>query len=291
MRDVFIVENIQENIEWESTAEVCRKLGFKGNWTVPTIDVDANRNGIFTVFNKKTGVPSKTQTQFMQNLTPIIRMTQTYYEQQKQYLRLAFTDPETGLPNNHAFLKRLNSEIKDGGCRFVAVVEPGEYSKIVDLYGRGAADALFIQLARRIEKAGEGKDNFVGRHSSASLVLMNDLTLNDTGEFHVPQLRNIVSEPFIIANQEMFLTLKIGIALMSGEVTSGEELLRRADIAMTDSKQRPGTTMSFYKDLKNKEMIQEWTIFNALSKALAADELDVYLQPKVALDGRCNYWF
>ena len=34
-------------------------------------------------------------------------------------------------------------------------MEPGEYAQIVDLYGRNAADELFIQLGKRIEKAGE----------------------------------------------------------------------------------------------------------------------------------------
>ena len=89
----------------------------------------------------------------------------------------------------------------------------------------------------------------------------------------------------------MFITLKIGISFSEGDTNSEEELLRRADIAMSDAKKKPGNAMSFYRDLQNEETIKEMRIFNELSKALIAQEIDVYLQPKVDLkDGR-NYRF
>ncbi len=81
----------------------------------------------------------------------------------------------------------------------------------------------------------------------------------------------------------MFITLKIGISFSEGDNNSEEELLRRADIAMSDAKKKPGNAMSFYRDLQNEETIKEMTIFNELSKALVAQEIDVYLQPKVDL--------
>ena len=62
---------------------------------------------------------------------------------------------------------------------FVAIMEPGEYGKIVDLYGRDAADELFIQLGKRIGKAGEGRPNFIGRFSSASLVMTGESSDGD----------------------------------------------------------------------------------------------------------------
>ena len=79
-------------------------------------------------------------------------MAKSYYEQQEQYRRLAFSDPETGLPNRHAFLNKLKHNILDGGEHFVAVVEPGEYAKIVDLYGRDAAMNCSFNLVNESKK-------------------------------------------------------------------------------------------------------------------------------------------
>ncbi|WP_399629315.1 EAL domain-containing protein [Sporosarcina sp. SG10008] len=273
--DVIVMENNQEKVlQGEKPV-----IDFHSNWSVPTFDSEDEMDGLVTVFVKKNGNPTETQIQFLKKMVPIVQMTRKHYTQQAEYRRLAFTDPQTGLPNRHAFLNQLKHNLLDGQGHFVAVIEPGEYAKIVDLYGRNAADELFIQLGKRIEKAGKRNSNFIGRFSSASLVITGE-----SGEGnYLFELGTIVTEPFIVAGQELFITLKIGISFSEGDKKSEEELLRRADIAMTDAKKKPGNAMSFYRDLQNEETIKEMKIFNELSKALIGQEIDVYLQPKVDL--------
>lgn len=282
--DLMIVEDIKYCPRWATQLGDSSSLDYHASWAVPTKDGEGNLNGVFIVCLKKPGAPTETQMQFLEKLPPLIQLAKSYYEQQAQYRRLAFTDPETGLPNRHAFLRKLNNDIKNGRNQFVAVIAPSEYSRIVDLFGRGAADELFFQLGKRIENVGKGKPNFVGRFSTGSLVLTNDLSTNDEGDYQILELRKIVSEPFVVAGQEMFITLKIGIALNAEDATSGEELLRRADFALTDAKKIPGNGMAYYKDLQNEMTIKEMSLFNELSKALVANELDVFLQPKVNLE-------
>ncbi|MET3655330.1 putative bifunctional diguanylate cyclase/phosphodiesterase [Sporosarcina psychrophila] len=273
--DVIVMENNQEKVlQGEKPV-----IDFHSNWSVPTFDSEDEMDGLVTVFVKKNGNPTETQIQFLKKMVPIVQMTRKHYTQQAEYRRLAFTDPQTGLPNRHAFLNQLKHNLLDGQGHFVAVIEPGEYAKIVDLYGRNAADELFIQLGKRIEKGGKRNSDFIGRFSSASLVITGE-----SGEGnYLFELGTIVTEPFIVAGQELFITLKIGISFSEGDKKSEEELLRRADIAMSDAKKKPGNAMSFYRDLQNEETIKEMKIVNELSKALIAQEIDVYLQPKVDL--------
>ena len=274
---------VTENSELPIPGQVSE---YRSNWSVPTFTKDGEINGLLTVFMKKSGCPTETQIQFLKNMVPIIQLTRKHYSQQAEYRRLAFTDPQTGLPNRHAFLTKLKQNRADGGDHFVAVVEPGEYATIVDLYGRDAADELFIQLSKRIQKVGRGKPNFIGRFSSASLVVTSNSRDGD-GEYYLIKIGTIVEEPFIIAGQEMFISLKIGVSFTEGNQEKEEELLRRADIAMSDAKKKPGTAMSFYGDLQNENMVKEMRIFNELSKAIIAQEIDVHLQPKVELlDGK-----
>jgi len=273
--DVIVMENNRETILHGED----QVINFHSNWSVPTFDSEDEIDGLLTVFVKENGNPTETQIQFLKKMVPIVQMTRKHYAQQAEYRRLAFTDPQTGLPNRHAFLNQLKQNVLDGKGHYVAVVEPGEYAKIVDLYGRNAADELFIQLGKRIEKAGGKKPNFIGRFSSASLVITGE-----SGEGnYLFELGMIVSEPFIVAGQELFITLKTGVSFSEGDKKGEEELLRRADIAMTDAKKKPGNAMSFYRDLQNEETIKEMKILNELSKALFAQEIDVYLQPKVDL--------
>ncbi|MBO0588736.1 bifunctional diguanylate cyclase/phosphodiesterase [Sporosarcina sp. E16_8] len=273
--DVIVMESNRETVQQGGQSII----DSHSNWSVPTFDSEDEMNGLLTVFMRKTGNPTETQIQFLKGMVPIVQMTRKHYTQQAEYRRLAFTDPQTGLPNRHAFLNQLKHNVLDGQGHFVAIIEPGEYAKIVDLYGRNAADELFIQLGKRIEKAGKGNPNFIGRFSSASLVITGE-----SGEGnYLFELSAIVSEPFIVAGQDLFITLKIGISFSEGDQTSEEELLRRADIAMSNAKKKPGNAMSFYRDLQNEESIKEMRIFNELSRALIAQEIEVYLQPKVNL--------
>ncbi|WP_318617006.1 EAL domain-containing protein [Sporosarcina sp. YIM B06819] len=261
--------------------EACLFSDFQSHWSLPIVDGEGAISGLVTLFNKKSTKQTETQRRFLENVIPIIQMTKIHYSQQAEYYRLAFTDPETGLPNRHAFLNKLKKNIEDEGKHFVAILEPGEFAKIVDLYGREAADELFIQLSRRIERVGKGKPNFVGRFASAALIFTN-VPLLEGEEYFIIELKNLVKKPFIISGQEMFITLKIGVAI-SGDNCSGEDLIRHADRALSDAKNKPGNIISFYKDLQYKETMEEMRIFNELSKALLADEMEVFLQPQVDL--------
>lgn len=280
--EMSIVENILDNPDWEIKLSESSMFDYHASWSVPIRDSEGNLNGIFTVCMRKSGMPTESEMQFLEKLPPLIQLAKSYYEQQEQYRRLSFSDPETGLPNRYAFLDKLKRNISDGGEHFVAVIEPAEYDKIVDLYGRDAADELFIQLGKRLQKVGKEQQNYIGRFSSASLVMTGDSSEGD-GDTLLLELGKSVAKPFIVAGQEMFITLKIGISFSQGDHNSEEELLRRADIAMSDSKKKPGNAMSFYRDLHNEESINEMKIFTELSKALLAQEIDVFLQPKVDL--------
>ncbi len=286
LEDVIVSENSWGAVETDSELDTYPTSDFLSSWSVPLIDSNGELSGLLTVFIKKQGKPTETQIQFLKKVIPIIQTTRIHYTQQAEYRRLAFTDPDTGLPNRHAFLKKLKKNIENGGNHFVAVIEPGEYTKIVDLYGRGAADELFIQLGNRIEKVRRCKPNFVGRFASAALVMTSE-NIHDDEEYYILELSSIVATPFIVAGQEMFITLKMGVSLSTEAWSSEEELLRRADTAMTNAKTKPGNAISFYRDLQYEETINEMRIFNELSKALIASEIDVYLQPQVDLkDGR-----
>lgn len=279
--DVIIMDRL-EAVDEEVMLEDCPTNAFHSSCSIPMIDGDGDVSGMLTVFFTKSDKSIHTQIPFLKKIIPIIQMTRKYYTQQAEYRRLAFTDPETGLPNRQAFLKKLKNNIQNGGNHFVAVLEPGEYAKIVDLYGRGAADELFIQLGSRIEQLGKRSPNFVGRFSSAALVLTNQ-TKRDDDEFYILALKKVVSTPFTIAGQEIYITLKIGIALSADNWNGEEDLLRRADNAMSNAKKKPGNAVSFYRDLQYEETIKEMKIFNELSKALMDNEIQVFLQPQVDL--------
>ena len=250
------------------------------SWSLPVFDQADQLSDVFIVYVKKEKAPTDVHLEYFKGLIPVLQMAKVFFEQQEKLRSLAYFDLSTGLPNRNGFLEQLKKRMKKNVDYFVAVIEPSEYTSIIDFYGRDAADDLFIQLARRIEK--NKGSNFVGRLSSTSLIITKELKSRKEVKQSIALFRMITAKPFVIAGEELFITLKAGISL-SGDGCSAEEMLRHADIAFTTTKNKPGGTLSFYKDVQNEEAIKGMKIANELMKALVIDGLDVYLQPKVNL--------
>lgn len=249
------------------------------SWSFPIFNPDGQLIEVFLIYVKELKAPTDVQIQYIEGLIPVVQITNTFFGQQNRLQSLAYSDLATGLPNRHGVLEKIKGIKSEGKDYFVVVIEPNEYTNIVDLYGRDVVDDLLLQLARRIEK--NKTDNYVGRTSSSSLICTSEKPSSEVRAF-VIELRRITAEPFIVAGEEMFITLKIGISLADGE-SCAEEMLRRADSALTAAKGRPGGTVSFYKDLQNEETIKEMAIITELMRVLDSDGIGVHLQPKVDL--------
>ena len=249
-------------------------------WMLPICDVNGQIIGALLIFVKELKDPTDLQIKYLKSLIPVIQMTRSFFEQQDKLHSLAYSDLSTGLPNRYAMTEKIETNISKEIDYFVVAVELSEYTSISDLYGRDTADDLFIELAKRIKEV--NKDICVGRLSSSSIIFTNERSIQMDTRYMITQLRKITAKPFIIDGEEVFITLKAGVSL-SGNECSAEEMVRRADIALTSAQSKPGGTVSFYKDLQNKETIKEMIIVNELMKTLITDGLDVHLQPKVNL--------
>lgn len=257
-----------------------KEHGFVVMWLLPICDEHEQIVGALLVFIKEFKEPTDAQVKYLKSLIPVIQMASNFFEQQDKLHSLAYADLTTGLPNRYAMTEKIKVNIKKKIDCFVVAVELNEYTSISDLYGRDTADELFIELAKRIEKV--RKDTCIGRLSSSSIIFTHEGSNQPDARDMIAQLSKITAKPFIVAGEELFITLKAGVALSDNEC-SAEEMVRRADIALTSAEGKAGGTVLFYKDLQNEETIKEMKIANELMKALITDGLDVHLQPKVNL--------
>jgi EAL domain-containing protein (putative c-di-GMP-specific phosphodiesterase class I) len=94
-------------------------------------------------------------------------------------------------------------------------------------------------------------------------------------------------EAFHINQQEVFLTVSIGIALCPRDAENVIDLIRNADAAMYYSKQNGGNTYAFYSPEMNAAAVERLMLKSKLRRAVERDEFVVRYQPKIDLrDGR-----
>jgi EAL domain-containing protein (putative c-di-GMP-specific phosphodiesterase class I) len=96
------------------------------------------------------------------------------------------------------------------------------------------------------------------------------------------RIRSEVGGRFAIEDQEVFVTVSIGVALATGK-ESAEELLRDADAAMYEAKARGRDRVQVFDAGVRARVVERLDIEQALRYAIERDELVLEFQPVVGL--------
>ncbi len=166
--------------------------------------------------------------------------------------RSARTDALTGLPNRRAFNERMEQVFagSDSGGRRLAVVmiDLDGFKLINDVHGHEAGDGILRIIAGRL-RSGLRQADFVARWGGDEfVVLLNDCGCGDDVAAVLEKLGAIVREPVEIAGiPSTCLDLSAGVCIeTSGLVTNPDILVRHADRALYESKERRGDRLRFW---------------------------------------------
>lgn len=88
-----------------------------------------------------------------------------------------------------------------------------------------------------------------------------------------------------ILNEDKALQVTISILIPTAEKNDAHEILRRVEIGLLDSR-REKQSVSFYEEQAADKFIAEWNLEQKLADALECGDLELYYQPKMALDSR-----
>jgi predicted signal transduction protein with EAL and GGDEF domain len=94
--------------------------------------------------------------------------------------------------------------------------------------------------------------------------------------------------PFMVGKQQVFTCCSIGIALSSSSQDSPHDLLRNADIAMYEAKNRGKSGYVVFNPSMNSRVAERMAMENDLRRAVEQNEFVVYYQPIVDLATGCT---
>ncbi|SOC20998.1 PAS domain S-box-containing protein [Ureibacillus xyleni] len=264
--------------------ESCQKINatIKSCWTKPIFNNDQQLIGYVSIYLKNNAEPRQPDIHFLNKLSPIIGLSIKYAEQKQQLQRLAYFDLSSGIPNYNYFYTNLKQWAEQDIKGYILLTQPSEYASIVDLFGRKIGDKLIGQLIERLESIYDlNTDIIYGRFSNSTFILATKLPSLEIDNL-IKKLFEITNTPFSIAEREIFISLKIGIANFD-ETISIDESIRRSDIALTKSSNQKGAVVSYFEAETDEKIQRELEIVNQLTHGLQNDEFTIHLQPKVNL--------
>ncbi|MDY0289948.1 MAG: EAL domain-containing protein [Sphaerochaeta sp.] len=203
----------------------------------------------------------------------------------KKIDHMAYHDALTGLANRSLLSEKLHKGMHHAASHktLIAIMFIDiEGVKIInDNFGHDQGDKILKQVADRLEQAA-GKHDCVSRLGGDEFVIfLTDYEDEQHLESYASHVIEAFSKPFILRNQEFFITASVGISQYPMDGNTIETLIRNADIAMYKAKSL-GKNHYYVcsTELKNATF-ETLTLTNDLYMAIKRNELMVYYQPQV----------
>ncbi|MGH8253721.1 MAG: putative bifunctional diguanylate cyclase/phosphodiesterase [Steroidobacteraceae bacterium] len=209
---------------------------------------------------------------------------------------LARYDALTKIPNRMQFQHLLQQVIararRVGQGVALLYIDMDRFKEVNDTFGHASGDRVLEALTERLTRV-LSSDAVLGRLAGDEFALFVDglgADVTVAGE-QVAQLARTVLDAagaaFHINQQEVFLTVSIGVAFCPRDADNVIDLIRNADAAMYYSKQNGGNTFAFYSQEMNAAAVERLMLRSKLRRAVERDEFVVHYQPKIDLrDGR-----
>ena len=220
---------------------------------------------------------------------------------------VAFYDALTKLPNRTLFktdLERALAEAKRRNSRLaVMFIDLDNFKRINDTLGHNMGDELLRQAAIRLSNCIRGEDSLAslirkgvahgdGGNRVARLggdeftVLLHDVGSSFNAAHVAQRIIESFAVPFVLDIYKVRVSPSIGIAYYPLDGGSADELLRNADTAMYNAKQRGRNTFSFYTRSMSESAYTKLALENRLRSAIEREEFKLHYQPKC--DARDN---
>ena len=206
---------------------------------------------------------------------------------QIQIERLAYYDMLTSLPNRVLLRDRLGQMIaKAGRNRLklgVIFLDLDQFKAVNDTLGHDSGDHLLRVIAGRLNDCMRKSDTVARLGGDEFILLLDDVSNESVVGEVARKVLDILSQPISLGGREVFTTGSLGIALYPADGLDAETLLKNADTAMYQAKERGRNTFQFYASEMHAQALEKMLLANDLRRALERNEFFLEYQPQLCL--------
>ncbi len=199
---------------------------------------------------------------------------------------LANHDPLTGLPNRSYFQDFLSHALARAQREKFQVsllfIDLDRFKHINDSQGHEVGDQVLRVVANRLDEQLRA-DDFVARlgGDEFAIILMHPPASRAAGRV-ARKLLKALAESFKLGRRRYAIGASVGISVYPDDGLDANTLLRQADLAMYQAKQRR-SGFEYFSDELNTVAQQQLNLETGLRQALEHNELALAYQPKVDL--------
>ncbi len=207
----------------------------------------------------------------------------------QELINSTFYDALTGLPNQTYFFLQLTQTFEscrqDRTCNSaILTITIDQFHVLTSNLGYAVSEQLLVEFAWRIRKR-LNSDRILARWDSHEFALLLPNIADFQQAHHLAhQLLIALKSPYHLNNQEVFVSVNIGLAHSRPEHTQAEDLVRDAHTAMEQALALGGSQLMIFEPFMHEQAVKRCQLKNDLHQAIGDQELQVHYQPVLAAD-------
>jgi diguanylate cyclase (GGDEF)-like protein len=206
---------------------------------------------------------------------------------QEDMRRKAMHDQLTGLPNRAMFMESLERAVRNSRRRHaqfsVLFVDLDHFKEVNDTMGHAAGDLLLQAVAERLAGAVRQSDLVARIGGDEFMVLIDDHRGPEEVMIVAQKILSFLERPVLLEWKEVKISGSVGIASYPEDGEDAETLLKNADTAMYQAKERGRNNFQFYSSDLNLMSLHRSQLEVRVRAALENNEFFLQYQPEVDL--------
>ena len=290
-----VVLDVAHDPRTDGLRDVAARCGVGGVWTTPIFDSDGSGVlGAVVTFLDDAREPTAGEREVVQMFAQTAAIAIERQAAEELLAHRANHDLLTGLPNRGLFLDFLGNALaraeRDDAGIAVLFLDVDRFKHVNDGMGHDAGDVLLRELAHRLKETVRPSDvvaRFGGDEFTVLCAGLDPQRAEEQASELARRLLTAIERPLQLDGEDRRLSASVGVA-MAGAGSTPEGLLRDADAAMYEAKQRGKARFEVFDDEMRSSLHARLDLEARLERAIEAQEFRLVVQPIVDLaTGRC----
>ena len=203
--------------------------------------------------------------------------------QSARMAHLAQHDALTDLPNRSLLNDRLEQAIvlanRHNKSLALLYLDLDRFKHVNDSLGHAVGDSLLKSVAQRLTTCVRATDTVSRQGGDEFVIMLSELLHVEDASGCAEKILQAMQLPFFIEADEIHTTASIGIAVYPADGIGSEALLRNADLAMYEAKERGRNNSQYYRIDLNSNATERQSLNSSLRHAIQRDEFTLHYQP------------
>jgi len=193
----------------------------------------------------------------------------------------------TNLPNRILLNDRISQAINFANRRHsqlaILFLDLDNFKHINDSLGHAVGDFLLQSVTERLCSCVRHSDTVSRQGGDEFIILINEDQSGENAALTAAKILRVLSSSQNVGEHVLHVTTSIGISVYPNDGENAETLIKNADTAMYQAKEKGKNNYQFFKKEMNERAVERQLIESQLRLAIVRQEFVLHYQPKMSL--------